>query len=129
MRSATGSWNRRGSNGRFVASKPLDVQLTSVGPGSGWVHPHVAAGAEPQLPVADDPLGDAEGVSHNAVFGQLLVWSSTHGGSGSIHARQEPRLCGRVTVAPRGTHIENGSATARTALVMKCEELCTFQEL
>jgi hypothetical protein len=31
MRSATESWSRRGSNGRFVASKPLDVQPTSVG--------------------------------------------------------------------------------------------------
>ena len=34
MLSATGSWRRRGSNGRFAASKPLDVQLTSVGRGS-----------------------------------------------------------------------------------------------
>ena len=33
--SATGSWRRRGSNGRYAASKPLDVQLTSVGRGSG----------------------------------------------------------------------------------------------
>ena len=33
--SATGSWRRRGSNGRFAASKPFDVQLTSVGRGSG----------------------------------------------------------------------------------------------
>src|SRR6266404_4477030 len=30
MRSATGSWRNRGSNGRFVASKPLDGQLTPV---------------------------------------------------------------------------------------------------
>jgi hypothetical protein len=33
-RSATGGWRRRGSNGRFVASKPFDVQLTPVGRGS-----------------------------------------------------------------------------------------------
>ena len=38
-RSATGSWRKRGGNGRFVAGNPLDVQLTSVGRGSGWVHP------------------------------------------------------------------------------------------
>src|SRR3954467_2027256 len=35
MLSATGSGRRRGRNGRFAASKPLDVQLTSVGRGSG----------------------------------------------------------------------------------------------
>ena len=34
-RGATGTWRRRGSNGRFVASKPLDVQLMLVGRGSG----------------------------------------------------------------------------------------------
>jgi hypothetical protein len=32
MLSATGSWRRRGSNGRFVASKPLDVQPAGEGP-------------------------------------------------------------------------------------------------
>lgn len=34
MRSATGSCRRRGSNGRFGASTPLDVQPMSVGRGS-----------------------------------------------------------------------------------------------
>jgi hypothetical protein len=29
--SATGSWRRRGSNGRFVASKPLDRELDVIG--------------------------------------------------------------------------------------------------
>lgn len=28
-RSATGSWRRRGSEGRFVASKPFDVQIAA----------------------------------------------------------------------------------------------------
>lgn len=31
MQSEIVSWRRRGSNGRFVVSKPLDVQLTSLG--------------------------------------------------------------------------------------------------
>ena len=31
MPSVTGSWRRRGSNGRFVASKPLDVSLCPLG--------------------------------------------------------------------------------------------------
>jgi hypothetical protein len=34
MPSVTGGWRRRRSNGRFVASKPLDVQLMPVGRGS-----------------------------------------------------------------------------------------------
>ena len=51
MRSATGSWSRRGSNGRFVASKPLDVQPTTVGRDSaGKAHPNAGcpAGVETQ---------------------------------------------------------------------------------
>src|SRR5947209_2892460 len=45
MLSATGSWRRRGSNGRFVASKPLDVQPTSVWrdfASEGSIQTHVA---------------------------------------------------------------------------------------
>lgn len=39
MRSATGSWRRRGSNGRFVASQPPDFQPTAIGRYSaGRVH-------------------------------------------------------------------------------------------
>ncbi len=33
MPSVTGSWRRHESNGSFVASKPLDVQLMPVGRG------------------------------------------------------------------------------------------------
>ena len=45
----------------------------------------------------------------------------------STHA--EHGLCSRVTVAPRGTQMENGSATGRAAMAVKCEDLCTFEEL
>jgi hypothetical protein len=63
MRSATGSWSRRGSNGRFVASKPLDVQPTTVGRDSaGKAHPNARcpAGVETQLPVCRPTRHDAQ---------------------------------------------------------------------
>ena len=52
MPSVTGSWRRRGSNGSFVASKPLDVQLMPVGrdfASDGFNQSRVAVGAESQL--------------------------------------------------------------------------------
>ena len=51
MLSATGSWRRRGSNGRFAASKPLDVQLTWVGVVLDRFIRTSPRDAEPQLPV------------------------------------------------------------------------------
>jgi hypothetical protein len=55
MPSVTGSWRRHESNGSFMTSKPLDVQLMPVGRGfacDGFIQSHVAAGAESQLPVS-----------------------------------------------------------------------------
>ena len=54
-RSATGSWRRRGSSGRFVVSKPLDLCIAlvarpSMGDESRAV-PRRRRGAEAQLPV------------------------------------------------------------------------------
>ena len=50
MPSVTGSWRRHESNGSFVASKPLDVQLMPVARGFAlwwFIQSHVAGGRCP----------------------------------------------------------------------------------
>ena len=52
-RSGTGNWKRRGSSGRFVASRPLEVRT-----------PLESAGAEAQLPVCQRPLAVSPELAH-----------------------------------------------------------------
>ena len=44
--SVTGSWRRHGNNGRFVASKPLDVETATLQPVFGAVRFKLVEGSE-----------------------------------------------------------------------------------